>query len=102
MTIFSEKRQTLFGIPPLLAYICRAFEKRPINDFVAQLVEQYTFNVRALGSNPSEITESQGSCKKLPFFVDNFWVKRIALATSFIPYYFCHPARVLKLVDKQH
>ena len=28
------------------------------NDLVAQLVEQYTFNVWALGSNPSGITKS--------------------------------------------
>ncbi len=27
-------------------------------DFVAQLVEQYTFNVWALGSSPSGITEA--------------------------------------------
>jgi hypothetical protein len=27
------------------------------NDLVAQLVEQYTFNVWALGSSPSGITE---------------------------------------------
>jgi hypothetical protein len=28
-------------------------------DLVAQLVEQYTFNVWALGSSPSGITETQ-------------------------------------------
>jgi hypothetical protein len=28
------------------------------NDLVAQLVEQYTFNVWALGSSPSGITKS--------------------------------------------
>ena len=43
-------------------------------DSVAQLVEQYTFNVWALGSSPSGITESkenenekQNDCFKLAF-----------------------------------
>lgn len=30
---------------------------RKRDDFVAQLVEQYTFNVWVLGSSPNEITE---------------------------------------------
>ena len=38
------------------------------NDSVAQLVEQYTFNVWVLGSNPSGITES---ASKGAFFVYN-------------------------------
>ena len=33
------------------------------NDSVAQLVEQYTFNVWALGSNPSGITKYSPSLK---------------------------------------
>ena len=32
--------------------------KEEKNDLVAQLVEQYTFNVWALGSSPSQITKS--------------------------------------------
>lgn len=39
-----------------LPYFCTPFEKRVI-DLVAQLVEQYTFNVWALGSSPSQITK---------------------------------------------
>ncbi len=31
------------------------------NDFVAQLVEQYTFNVWVLGSNPSGVTTNKVS-----------------------------------------
>ena len=38
------------------------------NDSVAQLVEQYTFNVWVLGSNPSGITEKSNS-KRVAFFV---------------------------------
>lgn len=90
---------------PLLAYICRAFEKKQLFDFVAQLVEQYTFNVRALGSSPSEITETQGSCKKLPFFVDKVFGlrnNRMVITVKPITFVVLNPARVLKLVDKQH
>ena len=36
-------------------YICTRFDKNE-DDSVAQLVEQYTFNVWVLGSNPSRIT----------------------------------------------
>ena len=38
-----------------LYYLCPPV-KKGITDFVAQLVEQYTFNVWVLGSSPSEIT----------------------------------------------
>ena len=40
-------------------------------DLVAQLVEQYTFNVWVLGSNPSGVTECQGEQFKLvlPFLL---------------------------------
>ena len=39
------------------------------SDSVAQLVEQYTFNVRVLGSNPSGITKTSiASCSR-GFFV---------------------------------
>jgi hypothetical protein len=37
-------------------------------DLVAQLVEQYTFNVWALGSSPSQITQGQVLMKICPFF----------------------------------
>ena len=36
-------------------YICTRFERS--FDLVAQLVEQYTFNVWVLGSNPSQVTK---------------------------------------------
>ena len=48
--------------------------KQTDNDSVAQLVEQYTFNVWVLGSNPSGITKGK---RKLPFFYSktdqNLW-----------------------------
>ena len=48
--------------------------KQTDNDSVAQLVEQYTFNVWVLGSNPSGITKGKLS---LPFFYSkthqNLW-----------------------------
>ena len=37
-------------------YICTRFERS--TDLVAQLVEQYTFNVWVLGSNPSQVTKA--------------------------------------------
>ena len=39
----------------LTNYICSRFRKGA--DSVAQLVEQYTFNVWVLGSSPSRVTE---------------------------------------------
>ena len=42
----------------ILPYFCTPFEKMGV-DSVAQLVEQYTFNVWALGSSPSGITEEK-------------------------------------------
>ncbi len=41
----------------LSMYICARFSGKR-DDLVAQLVEQYTFNVWALGSNPSGITKA--------------------------------------------
>jgi hypothetical protein len=43
--------------------------KQTANDSVAQLVEQYTFNVWVLGSNPSGITEWPNSLLNLAIFV---------------------------------
>ena len=37
-------------------------------DLVAQLVEQYTFNVWALGSSPNGITKPSAFCGRLFFF----------------------------------
>lgn len=48
------------------AYLCIPFE-RTLGDSVAQLVEQYTFNVWALGSSPSRITK--GQLEKAALFV---------------------------------
>jgi hypothetical protein len=39
------------------SYLCTPNNEGTAVDFVAQLVEQYTFNVWALGSSPSGITE---------------------------------------------
>jgi hypothetical protein len=44
-------------------------------DFVAQLVEQYTFNVWALGSSPSGITK--------PLFKSGFFVTNYSKINSF-------------------
>ena len=44
-----------FGIIGLRLYFCTPKKRR--DDLVAQLVEQYTFNVWALGSSPSGITK---------------------------------------------
>ncbi len=43
-------------------------------DFVAQLVEQYTFNVWVLGSNPSEITTKKPHLREafLFYFISIF------------------------------
>gem|GEM_PF-2342063 len=50
--------------------------KYQVQDSVAQLVEQYTFNVWVLGSNPSGITKKSNS-KRVAFFVpDGFEQKR--------------------------
>ncbi len=40
-----------------LPYFCTPFKKGK-GELVAQLVEQYTFNVWALGSSPSGITKT--------------------------------------------
>ena len=39
------------------AYLCTAIYEKRLEDSVAQLVEQYTFNVWVLGSSPSGITK---------------------------------------------
>jgi hypothetical protein len=43
-------------------YLCTPNDEKG-NDSVAQLVEQYTFNVWALGSSPSGITENDEGFK---------------------------------------
>ena len=52
---FIKKRLTNVWQYQIKPYLCTAFERKWI-DFVAQLVEHNTFNVGALGSNPSGIT----------------------------------------------
>ncbi len=53
-------------------YLCITFKTELIptkrKDSVAQLVEQYTFNVWVLGSNPSGITK-KSSIERLGFFL---------------------------------
>lgn len=39
-----------------------------MRDSVAQLVEQYTFNVWVLGSSPSRVTVTQAVCEASGFF----------------------------------
>ena len=41
-----------------MSYFCTPNNEGTTVDFVAQLVEQYTFNVWALGSSPSGITKT--------------------------------------------
>ncbi len=50
-------------------YLCTPNDEKG-NDSVAQLVEQYTFNVWALGSSPSGITEmtKASNVNLKPFF----------------------------------
>ena len=48
-----------------LAYFCTPFKKG--DDLVAQLVEQYTFNVWVLGSSPSRITK-----RHMPLFLCHY------------------------------
>ena len=45
-----------------------------ILDSVAQLVEQYTFNVWALGSNPSGITEGARDSAFFVFMLVKIWI----------------------------
>ena len=47
-----------------LPYFCTPF-KKGIVELVAQLVEQYTFNVWALGSSPSQFTKAVSEMKQL-------------------------------------
>jgi hypothetical protein len=47
-----------FGQNTGCGYFCSPKTERVRDDLVAQLVEQYTFNVWALGSSPSGITGS--------------------------------------------
>ena len=44
-------------------------KRRRMEDLVAQLVEHNTFNVGALGSSPSGITDDEGSGKIRTFFI---------------------------------
>ena len=57
----------------ILAYFCppknRSTSDNGSEDLVAQLVEQYTFNVWVLGSSPSRITQKNLSKKLLRFFL---------------------------------
>ena len=48
-----------------LPYFCTPF-KKGIVELVAQLVEQYTFNVWALGSSPSQFTRHLPNNNKSP------------------------------------
>src|SRR6185312_2414464 len=56
-----EKKPTFF-LPPIVFALFLHSQKRTLcicgNDSVAQLVEQYTFNVWVLGSSPSGITKN--------------------------------------------
>ena len=49
----------------LFLYICTPIKQKCF-DSVAQLVEQYTFNVWALGSSPSGITKAKAKIFKNP------------------------------------
>ena len=60
--------QKSFGNKKHRPYFCTPNDKRV--DLVAQLVEQYTFNVWALGSSPSGITEIKP--RKRLFFIGVF------------------------------
>ena len=51
---YKEYDSNNFGRKGWGGYFCHP---KTETDFVAQLVEQYTFNVWALGSSPSGITE---------------------------------------------
>ena len=56
-TAFSAKCLVIKGQPStFVPAIKEGVFQLQINDSVAQLVEQYTFNVWVLGSNPSGIT----------------------------------------------
>ena len=50
-----------------LPYFCTPF-KKGTGELVAQLVEQYTFNVWALGSSPSQFTKAVSAMKRLFFY----------------------------------
>jgi hypothetical protein len=56
--IFFQKFSLKGIVVRICAYICTRFLEIQ-GDSVAQLVEQYTFNVWALGSNPSGITKME-------------------------------------------
>ncbi len=56
-------------------YFCTPKNKR--DDSVAQLVEQYTFNVWALGSSPSGITSFKVSSKRRLFLCSYLAFKAI-------------------------
>ena len=67
-------------------YICARFSGS--NDLVAQLVEQYTFNVWALGSSPSGITQveekrGQFICPHL-FFINTQFALVVKLVDTYV------------------
>ena len=77
-----EKKGGLFSAKQLHSYVrastfvpqsARNARWYKENDSVAQLVEQYTFNVWVLGSNPSGITKSLVGNDKAFFFLSHFF-----------------------------
>jgi hypothetical protein len=56
-----------------------------IIDFVAQLVEQYTFNVWALGSSPSEITLPKKPLAMQGAFLVELLVEKTFFSPSSLP-----------------
>ncbi len=69
-----------------LPYFCTPVKKTE-GELVAQLVEQYTFNVWALGSSPSQFTEKES---RDGFFF--LWVRKCFIPSSNCnPVHRCHP-----------
>ena len=68
--------------------MCHQRRKRPSKvqgtDSVAQLVEQYTFNVRVLGSNPSGITKKAIFFLEMAFLLLRGTVSRTNTASRFL------------------
>lgn len=66
-----ENIDSLIFAPRLKQFASRIAQMEPpvsgVQDSVAQLVEQYTFNVWVLGSSPSGITKERKSHKALRF-----------------------------------
>ena len=57
-TCKQKKEAAFWYYKPTIVLLQSLFTRRK-NDSVAQLVEQYTFNVWVLGSNPSGITDAE-------------------------------------------